>query len=121
MFGLFPLILRTDDAIESAWRDRDWKTLVKFWLTATVVVAVGSIVSVYAIGFLFLQGTRVFYFFKRGGDVASELVTSAQISSQLSGLWDFALAFGAVTAAMGLLHAVLAVMVRKFAGHKAAQ
>jgi hypothetical protein len=121
MFGLFGFILRVDDAIETAWRDRDWPTLLKLWLATTVAIAVASIVVVCALGFLGVQIARVYYAFKSGGDAAAAAATSAQISTQLSALWDFALKFGAVTAAMGVLHGVLAVLVRTFAGHAITQ
>jgi hypothetical protein len=103
MFQLAEFIKRTDDAVETAWRTRDWGAFIKLWLMTSIALTVCSCALICLGGAILIEGNRVYQYFKVSGNDTTGLAVSFNALLLYAGLWNFASAFAAVTAAVALV------------------
>jgi hypothetical protein len=112
MFHPAIFIHSLDEAIVTAWRSRNWQSFVKLWLASSVGVTAFVFLLIYIPGILFVEGTRVYRYFKVGGNALDGVAVSANISLLYSGLWNFAVAFAAITLVIALLSCPLTMIAQ---------
>jgi hypothetical protein len=93
----------SDDAIARAWRERDWPAFLKLWIVDSIALGLFGFLMPLVLGGIGIAIIRVFHAVRPR---LSEAALSAYMSGMLSGLWNYAVAFGLITAFLALVSAI---------------
>ena len=97
------LLKRADDEISRAWRERDWAQFVKLWIVDSVALALFGFLMPLIVGGVGLAIIRIFHAVRPR---MTEAALSAYMSGMMSGLWNYAVAFGLITGFLALISAI---------------
>jgi hypothetical protein len=85
----FEWLRALDDQLEATWLNKGWPEFLKWWFGGSLAIAVFAFLLVCIPGGVLLEANRLYNFLRVG--------THPAAGPMYAGLWDFAVAFSAVT------------------------
>ena len=104
--GQVPAVLKAaDDNIARAWREKNTAQFVKLWIVDSVALGLFGFLMPLILGGIGIAMVRAYHFLRPKGAM-TEAALSAYMSGMLSGVWNYALVFGLITAFLAFVSAV---------------